>query len=295
MNSSTAKRCAKTGGFTLIELLVVVAIIAILASLMLPALSNAKRSADSAACKSNLRQLNLSLELYCGDQEFYPSGGSITPEYPLGGPWFEQLESEVGQPWPSRNFQGGSTAKKVASVWACPSYQRLGGAFARGDATDYQNIAVGSYGYNGGGADYISGLGEIYTVTLMGVAQQPLFSRTRPTEIASPARMISIGDTPLHDARSGAPSGLYQHIYGLPYLAEGLGYFAVQIEAGLPISGALASETSADRAAMERRHGGLWNVGFCDGHIEQLKARQFFRRDDPQDNSLWNYDGRPHQ
>jgi prepilin-type N-terminal cleavage/methylation domain-containing protein len=48
-----------TLGFTLIELLVVIAIIAILAALLLPALLGAKAAAHSAACKSNLRQINL--------------------------------------------------------------------------------------------------------------------------------------------------------------------------------------------------------------------------------------------
>ena len=74
--------------FTLIELLVVIAVIAILAALLLPALSRAKESGRRVACASNLRQLTIALNLYAADH-----AGLYPPR------------SQVGA-WPSRLYGG---------------------------------------------------------------------------------------------------------------------------------------------------------------------------------------------
>jgi prepilin-type N-terminal cleavage/methylation domain-containing protein len=77
-----SRRVNQRWAFTLIELLVVIAIIAILASLLLPALSQAKATALSTKCKSNLRQIGLALNLYTADFQKYPLCATIDQTRP---------------------------------------------------------------------------------------------------------------------------------------------------------------------------------------------------------------------
>jgi prepilin-type N-terminal cleavage/methylation domain-containing protein len=129
MNSAFHVRSVSPGSkcaFTLIELLVVIAIIAVLAALLVPAISSAQRRAVQTFCANNLRQCGLVWHAYANDHDgryprnTYPTGGQIG-----WGNWTlfsEELHDTIN---------AGDYAGSEGRVFYCPLYEDL-----YGDKTD---------------------------------------------------------------------------------------------------------------------------------------------------------------
>jgi prepilin-type N-terminal cleavage/methylation domain-containing protein/prepilin-type processing-associated H-X9-DG protein len=126
-----AAQSPRAGAFTLIELLVVVAVIAILAALLLPALSKAKDQAIRVHCKSNERQQILALSMYAHDnKDFLPD------------------DTGAHQPWDMNQAEGTYLAAGGApyKVWYDPgTYQSFGDA----DWIAFWNNSAGEFDGDG--------------------------------------------------------------------------------------------------------------------------------------------------
>jgi prepilin-type N-terminal cleavage/methylation domain-containing protein len=92
----------RTRGFTLVELLVVIGIIALLISILLPALNAAKERANRVKCASNLRQIGQGLKLYINDFKVYPRT-NYNPGAQLAGGGGDEYSGQPANSTPTVN------------------------------------------------------------------------------------------------------------------------------------------------------------------------------------------------
>lgn len=273
LNSSSFRR-----GFTLIELLVVIAIIAILAGLLLPALTRAKVAAKSIASLNNLRQLGLGVRLYVMDNEgFFPKHSSLKSQTTaLGNPrtrWADYIYSFMQN---KKVYLSPNLAKQERPFMTKP--------FAHSIAAG-RPVFYGGYGYN---------------YQYLGNARQPTAGghpfHAKDTAIKAPSNTVAIGDT--KGARKGNPKN--------PYGFEGSGVYVIDPPFGSVLLGSKGSRKSgggpgngnayyeggsngsdAHRATPSGRNGGKVNLTFIDGHSGAMTPQKLDGSPTP-NNAYWN-------
>ncbi len=145
---------SKKNAFTLVELLVVIAIIALLMSILMPALGRVRKQAKTVICQSNLRQWGICFAMYVDDWDGYFMAGYVVPDPPNAyrDYWMEALRSCYGGVGDIRLCP---MATKPGTALGLGQFGNGGGPFSawgvfEEDAWEYAVPGdYGSYGWNG--------------------------------------------------------------------------------------------------------------------------------------------------
>ena len=255
----------KLRGFTLVELLVVLAIVGLLASLLLPAISRAKAKAHSAVCQHNLKQIGLALRLYVEDYQAYPfhvwfgvesTGRSSSMATYLS--WYECLYPYTVVTW-------------TGPLFRCPSYRGYTSPLTVMPSGSWRP-EQGSYGHNKHGVsqeDYSKfpylGLGP------EGDSSSDSLPPVYESKVLVPSDMLAVGDAPLFR---------FQKEKNLPdfYIAG---------------DGRIFPWTPGPNTSRLDYHQGHPNFVFCDDHVESIKLDKL-NEPTPEARRRWNNDHEPH-
>ena len=231
--SPVSKR-VKPFGFTLIELLVVIAIIAILAAMLLPALSAARERSRTASCLSNLKQIGYYFPMYTSDNAgYYPNPlkhNNVGTRDQLWNDAIMLLYMKPDTKLNSNNLINGADWEN--SQFRCPSFD----AKITGSANvhyGYNYWHLGSHRYT-----YLKGNGTYAAKTLWPSGN--VNKTAHVSDLANPANTVAVGDSIRHDVTP--KTGTYW--LNSEYKASG-----------------------SSAHVIDTRHAGRnYNIGWADGH-----------------------------
>ena len=192
-----ARSSGGTGrGFTLVELLVVIAVIAILAGLMVPALIGARDRAQSVVCLSNLRQLQTAWLMYASDQSERLSPSETDAVFPNGARWVNGCMFPAYDPNGDRTNRALLLAPgpghlgpylKSADVFHCPSDQSTTNIFGRRGPRRVRSYAMNQYIVAGDGVGHSGNSNipetESWSYSPTAFVRSSDFNRTSPSQI----------------------------------------------------------------------------------------------------------------
>ena len=240
--------------FTLVELLVVIAILALLVSILLPSLHDARQQAKAVTCLSRCRVLGQGLELYLNQFNHYPAH-QWRLEYPPDARvrWFDSLAHLLGG----------------LEVQSCPA------------VSDWTVGRNNSYGYN------YKYLGSARECTHHSNPRPP-YERFPVLQVRNPAATIAFGDcdgTGWKLDYAGAPLGDGQDMYRYGNHGYTLDPTYIPTWSEHTTSGGTPERYAWHdwRTYLSDRHLGKARATFVDGHGEAVDPRDAYR-----DNKMWN-------
>jgi prepilin-type N-terminal cleavage/methylation domain-containing protein len=239
---------AKRRGFTLIELLVVIAIIALLMSILMPALNKVRQQARMVACEANLKQWNLNAAMFTetNDGKFWKSDNG-TPGY-----WFPKYMDNSLKDWVTNK------------TWFCPSAQK--------PITDKYGVTVNTLNiYNAWGIFKGDGLGPNGIAGSFGINGYCLIPQAAPG--ATPMATYESGVRTSEGWKTaGGPQG-----NNVPWFIEALRFDLWPLPTDRPADNEFAAWSGNLMARCTiNRHQGHLTAAFLDWSVRKIGIKEVY-------------------
>ncbi len=233
--------------FTLIELLVVIAIIGILAALLLPVLTSAKKKAAQSQCINNLKQLGAAMQMYLSENdEVFPGLASRGNGFQAAD-WIYWRTNTAAYPPLEKSPIVHSLGSINPSLLRCPLDRSDTDRFNQQNDSDgpyLYSYSLTGYGLSSGPVGLDGGLNYGMASVFLNNTANPTSAPFKQTSIVNPSSKIMLAEEPGSTAGWDHPS-----------------------PGGLVISD---GRWMPDRDLLTVRHGGKADVTFCDGHIQSV-------------------------